>query len=505
MRCRIDTLTFLYLFAAAVCIAANGFFVLAEFALVKVRASRIEELSRSGNARALVARDLVDQLDGYLATTQLGITVASLGLGWVGEPAFSGLIERMIGRPTGLSPGVSHSISAVLAFLIITFLHILLGELAPKSLAIRRPEASTLWIAQPMRWVYRVFYLPMLLLNGASNLVLKMIGLSDDSDEASHSAQEIRLLLSTVETSKGFTLNRLLMLENIFELGRQTVRDAMIQWANVKTVSLADSLEELMETVREHSYSRWPVVDRTSPVPTGYLLVRDIAAHPPGDVNWIELIRPLRQVAPTDNLEMVMQRLQRDGANMAVVVENDLPVGLIALEDILEEIVGRIEDEFPRLPKVYLKDALAAGNVILEMTAQTPEGAVRELASVIPHESVPSFSQLCELAETHPASDIVDVANGVAIPYLRCPGVKRSIIVIGRSVAGIRLRPERESLTHLFFFVVTPTERPHAQNFFVEGMTTIARSEVVRERLLDAETPVEIFEIIAAADPALTG
>ena len=497
--------TIVYLIAAAFCIAANGFFVLAEFALVKVRASRIEELSRAGDARALIARDLVDQLDGYLATTQLGITVASLGLGWVGEPAFAGLIERLIGHPTGWSPGVSHSISAALAFLIITFLHILLGELAPKSLAIRRPEASTLWIAQPMRWVHRVFYIPMLALNGASNLVLRMIGLTEDSDEASHSAQEIRLLLSTVETSKGFTLNRLLMLENIFELGRQTVRDAMIQWPAVKTVSLSDSLEELLEIVREHAYSRWPVVDRMSPVPTGYLLVRDLAAHPSAEVNWVELIRPLRRVAPTDNLEVVMQRLQRDGANMAVVVENDAPVGLIALEDILEEIVGRIEDEFPRLPKVYLKDALAAGNVVLEMKARTPQEAVQELAAAIPPESVPSFSQLCDLAGSHLASDVVDVANGVAIPYLRCPGVKRSIIVIGRSIDGIPQRGEPQSLAHLFFLVVTPTERPHAQNFFVGGMTNIARSEVVRERLLDAETPVEVFEIIAAADTALTG
>ncbi|AMV16424.1 Hemolysin C [Planctomyces sp. SH-PL14] len=497
--------TIAYLLAAVLCIIANGFFVLAEFALVKVRASRIEELSRSGNRRAVVARELVDQLDSYLAATQLGITVASLGLGWVGEPAFSDLIERLIGHPTQFSPGVSHSISAVLAFLIITFLHILLGELAPKSLAIRRPEASTLWISQPMRWAYRLFYVPMLVLNGASNLVLKLIGLDGDSKEASHSAQEIRLLLSTVETSKGFTLNRLLMLENIFELGRQTVRDAMIRWPNVKTVFLSDSLEELLETVREHSYSRWPVVDPLNPVPTGYLLVRDLTAQAGSDMSWVELIRPLRRVAPTENLEAVMQRLQKDGANMAVVVENDVPVGLIALEDILEEIVGRIEDEFPRLPKVYLKDALAAGNVLLEMKAETLEEAVRELASSIPPESVPSFSQLCDLAGTHLASDVVDAANGVAIPHLRCPGAKRPIIVIGRSTEGIRLRPEVETPTHLFFFVVTPAERPHAQSFFVEGMTTIARSEVIRGRLLIAETPVQVFEIIAAADPALTG
>jgi CBS domain containing-hemolysin-like protein len=500
-----DFQTVVYLLVAVFCIAANGFFVLAEFALVKVRATRIEELARTGDARALVARDLVNELDSYLAATQLGITVASLGLGWVGEPAFSGLIERLVGRPLGWSPAVSHSISVAFAFVIITFLHILLGELAPKSLAIRRPEASTLAIATPMRWAYRVFYLPMIALNGASNLILKWIGLDSDQAEASHTAQEIKMLLSTVETSKGFTLNRLLMLENIFELGRQTVRDAMIKWPEVKTVSLSDSLEDLLAEVREHAYSRWPVVDPSNPVPTGYLLIRDLAAQYTSDMSWVELIRPLRQVAPTDNLEAVMQRLQKDGANMSVVVENSVPVGLIALEDIIEEIVGRIEDEYPRMPRFYLKDALATGNVVLEMTAQTPEEVVRELAAAIPAASVPSHAALSHIAAIHPHSDIRDLGDGVAIPYLRCPGIKRPAIVFGRSSEGIRLEAENETLTNLFFLVVSPTERPHAQNFLVEGLTIVVKSEVVREHLLQAETPVEVFEIIAAADPALTG
>src|SRR5436190_17798265 len=177
----------------------NGFFVLAEFAWVKGRAARIEELARQHNRRALVARDMVSHLDNYLAATQLGITVASLGLGWIGEPAFAGVIEAVIGQPGWWSPAVSHSASAAVAFLVITFLHILLGELAPKSLAIRRSEHSTLAIAYPMWWAYRLFYLPMVVLNGASNLILKLIGLETGHPDVVHTEQELRMLVSTAQ------------------------------------------------------------------------------------------------------------------------------------------------------------------------------------------------------------------------------------------------------------------------------------------------------------------
>ena len=170
---------------------------------------------------------MVVNLDSYITATQLGITIASLGLGWIGEPAFAGILDWFIALPGWWSPAISHTASTAFSFLIITFLHILLGELAPKSLAIRRPEASTLAIAYPMLWAYRIFYLPMVILNGASNVILKVVGLEAGHPEVAHTAQELRMMLATVPTTEGVTLNRLLLLENIFDLGRQTVKDAM--------------------------------------------------------------------------------------------------------------------------------------------------------------------------------------------------------------------------------------------------------------------------------------
>ncbi len=502
---QMDWMTPVYLLIALLLVLMNGFFVLAEFALVKVRATRIEELARQHNRRAIVAREMVFHLDNYLAVTQLGITVASLALGWIGEPAFAGVIESVIGRPGWWSTAVSHSASAALAFLVITFLHILLGELAPKSLAIRRAEHSTLAIAYPLLWAYRLFYLPMVVLNGASNLILRLIGLEAAQPDVIHTEQELRMLVSTAQMTSGFSLNRLLMLENIFDLGHQTVKDAMIPWHRVQSLRQSAGRDEVMRLLAEHRFSRWPVLDPATGIPIGYLLIKDLIVQPAGDQDWVKLVRPVRTVRPDDNLEATMQRLQKDGANMAVVVDGHRPVGLISLEDILEEVVGRIEDEFPRLPRLYLKEALTAGGVLLDVPAQTPEAAIRALAALIPAQNVPHGADVCALALARERQVVTDMGHGVAIPHARCPGLARPLIVFGRATEGILFDEKAAEPVRLIFLVVTPAERPNVQVFLLEQLASVARSDFVRERLIRAQSPEEVLEIIAAADPAVTG
>jgi CBS domain containing-hemolysin-like protein len=494
-----------YLILALLLVFLNGFFVLAEFALVKVRATRIEELARQHNRRAIVAREMVLHLDNYLAATQLGITVASLGLGWIGERAFAGLIEAFIGLPGWWKPAVIQSVSMTIAFIVITFLHILLGELAPKSLAIRRAEQSTLFIAYPMLWAYRVFYVPMRVLNGASNLILKLIGLEAGHPEVAHTEQELRMLLSTAETTSGFSLNRLLMLENIFDLGHQAVKDAMIPWSRVLYLSRSAKRSEVMRMLAEHRFSRWPVLEPSTGLPTGYLLMKDMIVQPANETDWLRLVRPLRTVAPNDNLESIMQQLQKDGANMAVVVDGGRPVGLITLEDILEEVVGRIEDEYPRLPRLFLKEALTAGGVILDLEAKTPEEAIRELASILPEHSIPSEVDICALALERERQMATNVGHGVAVPHARCPGLTRPLIAFGRSSEGILFGERNPEPVQLIFLIVSPAERPNVQVFLLGQLASVARSEFVRERLIRAQSPQEVVEIIAAADPAVTG
>jgi mannitol/fructose-specific phosphotransferase system IIA component (Ntr-type) len=391
------------------------------------------------------------------------------------------------------------------AFVIITFLHILLGELAPKSMAIRRPEQAALAIAYPMQWAYYLFYLPMVVLNGASNLVLKVIGLETTHPDIAHTEQELRMLLSTAQTTGGFSLNRLLMLENIFDLGRQTVKDAMIPWSRVQSLQRTFSRAEVLQVLAEHRFSRYPVIDPASGAPIGYLLMKDMVVLPPGSDDWTRLVRPLRIVAPTDTLETTMQQLQSVGANMAVAMEGTRLVGLITLEDILEEVVGRIEDEYPRLPRLFLKDVLAAGGVVLELEAVTPEQAIHALARAIPAENLPPGTDVAAIALDRERQVPTDIGQGVAIPHARCPNLATPLMVFGRSSAGIPFSENADSPVRLIFLLVTPAERPNLQVFFLGQLARVAHSELVRERLIRAETRDELVEIIAAADPAVTG
>jgi monovalent cation:H+ antiporter-2, CPA2 family len=179
-------------------------------------------------------------------------------------------------------------------------------------------------------------------------------------------------------------------------------------------------------------------------------------------------------------------------------------VGLIALEDILEEIVGRIEDEYPRLPRLFLKEALTAGGVMLDLSARTPDDAIRALASLIPAQSLPPGADVCALALARERQIITDVGHGVAIPHGRCPGLARALIVFGRSAEGIMFDERSSEPARLIFLVMTPAERPNVQVFLLEQLASVVRSELVRERLMGAQSQQEVFDIIAAADPAAT-
>jgi mannitol/fructose-specific phosphotransferase system IIA component (Ntr-type)/predicted transcriptional regulator len=295
------------------------------------------------------------------------------------------------------------------------------------------------------------------------------------------------------------------MLENIFDLGRQTVKDAMIPWSVVQHLSLSASRDEVMRVLAEHRFSRWPVLNAATGLPTGYLLMRDIIAESSEDSDWARIVRPLRTVAPHDNLEAIMQQLQKDGANMAVVVDGGQPIGLITLEDILEEIVGKIEDEYPRVPKLFLLEALTAGGVALDLPAHTREDAILALAALIPAQSLPTGFDVTALALSRERQVVTDMGNGVAIPHARCPGLARPLMVLGRSAEGILFDEQSTELVRLIFLVMTPAERPNVQVFLLEQLASVARSRFVRERLMRARSPEEAFEIIAAADPAVTG
>ena len=333
-------------------VAANGFFVASEFALVGVRKTRVEMLARTGNRRARRLKNVLGTLDAYISATQLGITIASLSLGWVGEETIARMLEPVFER---ITPGIgatlaSESIAIAVAFLIITFLHIVLGELAPKTLALERTEGVALSVALPMELFYRAFKAPIWLLNKAGNVVVRAVGLTATAEHAAvYTEDELRHLVEISHRSGHLNAGERELIDNVFEFADETVRDCLVPRTEVVAAEADTTTSGLVEIFRASSYSRIPVYEGTLDAVIGVAYARDAlsAALDRIDVRAREIARPALYVPPSAQLDDVLARMKRTGHHMAAVVdEHGGFEGIITLEDLLEEIVGDIADEF---------------------------------------------------------------------------------------------------------------------------------------------------------------
>jgi CBS domain containing-hemolysin-like protein len=328
---------------------ANGFFVASEFSLVGVRRSRIATLAAAGDRRAKILLGLVDNLNAYISATQLGITLASLALGWIGEPAVAHLLEIPLkGR---ISETLLHTIAFTIAFSIITFLHIVIGELAPKTIALERAEKTALAIARPMLLFYRVFYYPIRLLDWAGTRTVRLLGLHPVSEHASvYTEDELRHLIDVSRRSGQLAVEEQLV-NSIFEFADAEVREAMIPRTEVQGISERATLDEAKQAFRASGYSRLPVFQERLDNVVGILNRRDLEPfleHPAGDgFDLKPLLHPAQFIPATARLGAALSRMQASRAHLAVVVdEHGGMEGIVTIEDLLEEIVGEINDEF---------------------------------------------------------------------------------------------------------------------------------------------------------------
>lgn len=342
--------SWLGLIAALFLVAANGFFVATEFAIVKIRTTRLDELARAGNRRAPVARKVVEHLDEYLSATQLGITLASLGLGWLGEPAFAGLVLPLVAA-VGLPPASAHAVAIALSFAVITFLHIVFGELAPKSLAIQRPEGVTLAVAGPMRFFRVVFYPFIWSLNGLAARALRLFGLRPASEtEIGHSEEELRLIVSAMRATGGVPRERLDMLERALRLPQRTARDLMVSRGDVVYLRLDMSPEERRTQAIEAGHTRYPVVEEDLDSVIGILNLKDLflrGEEPRSAAQLREVLREPLYVPETMRADMLLREFRRRRQHMAIVVdEYGGTAGLVTVEDVVAAVLGELQDEF---------------------------------------------------------------------------------------------------------------------------------------------------------------
>jgi len=350
------------LIVAALCIALNGFFVAAEFALVKVRATSLRSRARKGEKKARIAEAIVGRLDRYLSVTQFGITLASLGLGWIGEPAVASLLDRSMilikGTP---ATGGLHVAVDVVAFAILTYAHVLLGELVPKLVAIQRSEGTAVASAIPLRVIY-ISFLPLLwLLERSSRLILRAVGMSPDvaSVEGRFSEDEIVAILaaSAARSPRGKTLGELF--ERVMRFSQRAARHSMVPRVDVVSLPLQTTGEDAQRFVRTHQYSRILLTKgRSLDDVAGYLYAKDFLLHPDAAImsDVTALRRDILFVSEVQNGVDVMREMQRKQTPIAVVVdEYGGTSGIVTMEDLLEEIVGEIRDEFDEEPQKVIK------------------------------------------------------------------------------------------------------------------------------------------------------
>jgi CBS domain containing-hemolysin-like protein len=334
---------------ALLLVLANGFFVAAEFSLVGARRTRIDALARAGNRRARLAQSAIGRLDHYISGTQLGITLASLGLGWVGESTIAAMIVGIFdGLPAPIDLLATHGVAVAIAFALITFLHIVLGELAPKSLALLFPESVSMWTAGPLILFSRALTPFIRFLNGTANLLLRIFGLSaPHENERVHRPEELEMLVKQTYEHGLMREEPVEMIRGVFDLSETTAAEVMTPRIAVVALDVAMPLTDAAAFILEEGHSRYPVYEDTIDHIIGVVLARDVwRAQVHGVGSLRDVMRHALFVPDTKSIELLLREMRREQTHIAIVIDEfGGTEGIVTIEDIIEEVVGEIADE----------------------------------------------------------------------------------------------------------------------------------------------------------------
>lgn len=369
-------MTIINLIVIAILIAFTAFFVSFEFAIVKIRSTRIDQLVAEGNKKAIAAKKIVTNLDEYLSACQLGITVTALGLGWLGEPTVEHLLHPLFTH-LSIPESAAGILSFVIAFASVTFLHVVVGELAPKTIAINKAEAVTLLFAKPMILFYKIMYPFIKTLNGSARIIVGLFGLKPASEhEDAHSEEELQLIISESYKSGEINQSEYKYVNNIFEFDDRIAKEIMVPRTEIVAFDKSQTLAECLEIVKAENYTRYPVIDGEKDNIVGMLNMKEVLTdYISGknlDTSIEEYTRPVIQVIESIAIHDLLVKMQKDRVHMAILMdEYGGTAGLVTVEDILEEIVGEIRDEFdedevPEINKISENKTVVDGKVLID-------------------------------------------------------------------------------------------------------------------------------------------
>ena len=347
----IDSSTLINLIIVVLLLLANGFFVASEFSLVSVRQTRMLQLSKEGNETAKIAIHALEHLDKYIAAVQLGITVSSIGIGWVGEGAIAKLIEPLFAFIPGIGKAVAvHSLSVTIAFSIITLLHVVIGELMPKSIALQNPEKTALFVTRPMAFITKIFTPFIFILNGFGNTLLRMIKIEPASSvHMSHSAEELNLIIDASYNEGMLNETEKDMLQNVFKFSDLVAKQIMVPRPDMVAIETIATLEEIEAIISEYQYTRYPVYEEDLDHVVGILHVKDLydLRRNNKEFKIHDILREPLLVPETVKMDQLVRDFKTTKTQLAVVIDEfGGTSGLITLEDVLEEIFGEVQDEF---------------------------------------------------------------------------------------------------------------------------------------------------------------
>jgi CBS domain containing-hemolysin-like protein/mannitol/fructose-specific phosphotransferase system IIA component len=500
----------LFLFIAVLLLFLNGFFVLAEFAAVKMRPSRIEELVANQVPGAGAVQRVQDHLDEFLSVCQLGITFASIGLGFVAEPAVVTLVEPIISLFLGSTQDshaaffTAHGIAFAISYLFVSYLHILIGELVPKTIAIRLTEAASLWTAKPLivfRWL---FYGPLRLLNGSATLVLRAMGLRNAGEHQVHSEDELRILLSESHSGGVMSFRRLLFAENVFDLGELRAKDAMRVRSQVQCLREGVSWEVNQDVIRRYRFSRYPLLGKENNKPIGIVHIKDLMLSEHTDRDLKAVSRQYLTVREDQPLEALLSEMQRKRVHVALVEDaSGRWTGFLTLEDVIEEIIGTIRDEFEDEEQVQLATAIDERYVHLALEGQEIIDVVRIATMRTNAWDLPvSKEQVVKAIDDRERSVSTYLGNGLAMPHARLAGLQHPVVMFIRSEEGIPYRMHRDK-AFLIFVLLTPAGQPRVHQRLQSIIATIMdESEYIPDHLRSASTPAEVIEILRTGEQA---
>lgn len=426
--------SFLYLLLVLFFVLANGFFVAAEFSLVSVRRSRIATLAEQGSTQAALLLRLIDHLNAYISATQLGITLSSLALGWMGEPAIAHLLEYALAEH--LPPAILNSLSFAIAFSIITFLHIVLGELAPKTIALEQAEKTALVVALPLEIFYRIFYWPIRLLDWSGTRTARLLGFSACAAHGSvYTEEELRMLIDASHVSGQIEDEKRRLLTRAFDFNATEACEAMIPRSAMVALALDATLEDVLGTFRSQGYSRLPVYGEDMDDIKGVLFRQDMEPYmgcSPPVFDMHALLHPPIFVPAGKRLGSLLKQMQATRTHLIFVMDEYGGLeGMVTLEDVLEEIVGEINDEYDDEVRAQI---IRDGSSFILDGMLAVRDANRKLALKLPEDDAYTTMAGFLLAQ---AGRVLDTGDVVEVSY----GTFTVEKVERRRIQRIRFRP----------------------------------------------------------------